>query len=198
LTELGKPRKLFFCLPIIPCLISLYSNKEVANVLQYRYKYMSKPGTTADVFNSEHYQNLRKKPVTIHRVSLGHNFFSQPNDIALGLSTDGFGPFKRQKHTCWPLILFLYNFPPKIRCTLSSIFGLSLIPGHKALKDYDSYLLPTVDELLELSRGVPAYDAKNQCMFMLFAYLILAFGDMPALAKLLRLKGHNFRKNPPS
>jgi Transposase family tnp2 len=191
LTELGKPRKLFFYLPIIPRLVSLYGNKEMANVLQYRHNYTSKPGTTADVFDSEHYQNLRKTRVTIGGETLGHNFFSQPTDIALGLSTDGFGPFKRRKHTCWPLILFIYNFPPAIRCKLASLHSLGVIPGHKAPKDYDSFLLPVVEELFKLSRGVPAFDAEHQRIFMLFAYLILAFGDMPALAKLLRLKGHN-------
>jgi hypothetical protein len=143
------------------------------------------PGTTADVFNGEHYRNLCKTPVTIGGTPIGHDFSSQPTDIALSLSTDGFGPFKRRKHTCWPLILFVYNLPPEIRCQLASILGLGLIPGPKAPKDFDSYLLPFVEELLKLARGVPAFDAEDQRMFILCAYLILVFGDMPAIAKLL-------------
>lgn len=122
---------------------------------------------------------------------IGHKFFSQPTDLALGLSTDGFGPFKRRKHTCWPIIVFLNNFPPELRMHLSKIFCVGLIPGIKAPKDSDSYALPVVEELLELAKGVPAFDAQQQRMFTLSTYLILIFGDMPTLAKLLRLKGHN-------
>ena len=190
-TECGKPRQNFFYFPLIPRLVNLYRNPAVAETLQYRHNYKSRSGTTADVFDGANYQTLRHTEVVIDGQPVGHKFFSQPTDLALGLSTDGFGPFKRRKHTCWPLVVFIYNFPPEIRTHLAQIFCLGMIPGPKAPKDYDSYLLPVVDELLKLAQGVPAFDGKQQRMFTLFAYLILAFGDMPALAKLLRLKGHN-------
>jgi hypothetical protein len=190
-TASGKPRQTFSYIPLIPRLVALYRNPAVAKTLQYRHNYKSKPTRIGDVFDSEHYRHLCETDVMIGGNPIGHKFFSQPTDIALSLSTDGFGPFKRRKHTCWPIILFLYNFPPEIRTLLGQIFSLGLIPGPKAPKDYDSYLLPLVEELLKLARGVPAFDAHSKRMFMLFAYLIYCFGDMPALAKLLRLKGHN-------
>jgi hypothetical protein len=190
-TQEGQARKTFFYIPLIPRLVALYRNPTVAEILQYRHNYKSKLGKTGDVFDGEHYQRLCKTEVTIHGISAGHKFFSQPTDIALGLSTDGFGPFKRRKHTCWPIILFLYNFPPEIRTHLTKIFALGLIPGPKSPKDYDSFLLPALEELLQLMRGIPAFDARYNRMFMLHAYLVLCFADMPALAKLLRLKGHN-------
>jgi Transposase family tnp2 len=183
--ECGKPWKVFFYLPFTPCLIGLYGNKTTASTLRYRHTYTSTPGTTADIFNGEHYRNLCKTPVTIGGTPIGHDFFSQPTDITLSLSTDGFGPFKHRKHTCWPLILFVYNLPLEICCQLASILGLGLIPGPKAPKYFDSYLLPFVEELLKLARGVPTFDTEDQHMFILCAYLILVFGDMPAVAKLL-------------
>lgn len=49
----------------------------------------------------------------------------------------------------------------------------------------DSFLIPYVDELFKLSEGVDAFDVRSMKLFMLHAYLILAFGDMPAIAKLM-------------
>jgi hypothetical protein len=190
-TGRGDPRKIYSYISIIPRLVNLYRNPTVADTLQYRHNYKSSPDSIGDVFDGEHYHHLCRTQVTVGGVPVGHKFFSQPTDIALGLSTDGFGPFKRRKHTCWPIILFLYNFPPEIRTHLAKIFYVGLIPGPKAPKDFDSFLLPLVEELIKLARGVPAFDARHNRMFMLFVYLIFCFGDMPAVAKLLRLKGHN-------
>ena len=33
-------------------------------------------------------------------------YFSDECDIALGLSTDSFTPFKKRDQLCWPIILF--------------------------------------------------------------------------------------------
>ena len=190
-TPSDKPRKLFRYLPLTPRLLALYTNANIAKTLRYRHDYQSQPSTSADVFDGSHYKRLCRTRVTIDGESLGHKFFSQPTDIAIGLSTDGFGPFKRRKQTCWPIITFLYNFPPEIRFKLENIFCLGMIPGPTAPKDYDSFLVPWVEELLKLAQGVPALDAYADCSFLLRVYLILAFGDMPALAKMLRLKSTN-------
>jgi hypothetical protein len=191
MTASGKPCKIYTYIPLIPRLVNLFRDPTVAAMLAYRDNYQSKPGVMADIFDGEIYRRLCNTSMTIGGSPIGHRFFSQPTDLALGLSTDGFGPFKRRKHTCWPIIVYLYNFPPEIRTRLGKIFCTGLIPGIKAPKDSDSYLLPVVEELLQLAKGVPAFDARQQRMFTLFAYLLLVFGDMPAVAKLLRLKGHN-------
>ena len=48
---------------------------------------------------------------------LDHPFFhfSDEQDIALSLLTDGFAPFKQCDKMCWPVIIFNYNLPPNIR-----------------------------------------------------------------------------------
>jgi hypothetical protein len=109
----------------------------------------------------------------------------------MGASTDGFGPFKHRKKTCWPIIIILYNLPPEIRTWLIYLLCVGVIPGPKAPKDMDSFLFPFVEELLALMRGVPAFDRRNMRQFVLRAYLIALFGDMPAVAKLMRMKGHS-------
>ncbi|QRV84668.1 Transposase family tnp2 [Ceratobasidium sp. AG-Ba] len=122
---------------------------------------------------------------------LPHRYFSSPTDIALGLSTDGFGPFKSRKQTCWPLLAFNYNLPPSIRHRLKNLLCLGIIPGPNSPKELDTFLAPFIQELEELARGVPAYDGENDRPFCLRGYLLVCFGDMPAVAKLMCMKGHN-------
>ncbi|KAG9123856.1 hypothetical protein FRC07_013733, partial [Ceratobasidium sp. 392] len=112
-------------------------------------------------------------------------------DVALGLSTDGFGPFKSRKQSCWPLILFNYNLPPSIRTQLKYIMCVGVIPGPNTPKELSTYLEPLICELEDLARGIPAFDVVDGHTFALRAYLIAAFGDMPAMAKLMSMKGPN-------
>jgi hypothetical protein len=72
------------------------------------------PKKTTDVFNSAHYRGLLQSKVTIDGKEIPYNFFSDSRDIALGLSTDGFAPFKKRKQTTWPIIFVNYNLPPDI------------------------------------------------------------------------------------
>ncbi|KAJ7718167.1 hypothetical protein B0H16DRAFT_1337632, partial [Mycena metata] len=95
----GRPRNSFQYLPLIPRLVNLFQDDAMAEKLDYRDQYQSVPGRTCDIFDGSHYQRLRKTKVTIENKTLPHKFFSQPTDLALGASTDGFGPFKRRKKT---------------------------------------------------------------------------------------------------
>ncbi|KAI0264690.1 hypothetical protein BC834DRAFT_802224, partial [Gloeopeniophorella convolvens] len=96
----NQPRRQFSYLPIIPRLVSFFHNKNLAEKMQYRAKYPSGNGPLEDVFDGAHYRRLRQVHVTIGSETLPHKFFSHPTDIAIGLSTDGFCPFKRRKQTC--------------------------------------------------------------------------------------------------
>lgn len=68
-----------------------------------------------DIFHGLRYRLLRDQTIFVHGRPLGHCFYSNDTDIALGLATDGFGPFKKRNQQCWPLILINYNLPPSIR-----------------------------------------------------------------------------------
>ncbi|PPR04228.1 hypothetical protein CVT24_013310 [Panaeolus cyanescens] len=188
-TPKGKPRKVFQYLPLIPRLHAMTSNLDMAKKMQYRSQYVHKEGQFNDVFDGTHYRKLRN--TLVRDQPLFH--FSDPRDIALGLSTDGFGPFKRRKHTCWPIILFNYNIPPEERMQKKHILNLGTIPGPKKPKDWDSFCYPLVQELLDLELGVKAFDPISRKAFNLHAYLILAFGDMPAVSLITRMKGQNGR-----
>jgi hypothetical protein len=111
--------------------------------------------------------------------------------IALGLSTDGFGPFKHRTKTAWPVILFNYNLPPKERFLKKNIISVGVIPGPKKPGDLDSFLWLLVQELLQLELGVFAFDAITTNVFLLCAYLIVVFGNIPAVSMIMCMKGYN-------
>lgn len=188
----GKPRKRFTYIPLIPRLVAFAGNEAMAAKMTYRaHTHRHIAGRTTDIFDGSNYRSLCGKKVELNGKTLDHKYFEDSRDIALGLSTDGFAPFKRRKHTAWPLVVFLYNLPPELRVLIDSILSLGIIPGPKKPIDADSFLWPFVRELLRLMHGVRAYDILSSKLFSLRAYLILAFGDIPAISMIMRMKGHN-------
>jgi hypothetical protein len=166
------------------------ANPTHAQKMRYRADYVQEPGILKDVFDGSHYRTLLNTFVPIDS-SIPFYFFSDPRDIALGLSTDGFAPFKRRSKTCWPMILFNYNLPPEIRFQKRYCIHVGTVPGPKKPWDWDSFCWPLVQELVQLEIGVQAFDAVSMVLFLLHAYLILAFGDIPAVALMMRMKGQN-------
>ena len=181
-------------MPIIPRLIALFLDKATAEKISYRHKYCETRDTEniTDIFDGTLYQELCEREVTVNGKTLPHRYFSDRRDIALGLSLDGFAPFKHRSNSAWPVILFNYNLPPDLRTHLNHILCYGVIPGPKSVKDVNSFLVPLHDELAELSEGVDdVLDLTTKEFFILRAYLILLFGDIPAISKLLMMKGHN-------
>jgi hypothetical protein len=185
------PRSCFEYLPVIPRLRAMVANSTYAEKMQYRSNHKCDPTKITDIFDGTHYTSLLGKYVTIDDEELPMLFFSDPRDIALGLSTDGFGPFKHRNKAAWPLILFNYNLSPEERFRKKHIIPLGSIPGPKKPLDLDSFLWPVVQELLQLEIGVSAFDVLSQKIFTLHAYLIVVFGDIPAVSMIMRMKGHN-------
>jgi hypothetical protein len=105
--------------------------------------------------------------------------------------TDDFGPFKKRKKTCWPIILFNYNLPPEICFWKKNCIHVATIPGPKKPWDWDSFCWPLTQELIQLEMGVKAFDTISCSIFLQHVYLILAFGDIPAMALIMRMKGQN-------
>ena len=192
----GRPRKSFVYLPIIPRLKAYLGNPDMADKMQYRAggrpgDYVRDPDIMKDIYDARHYQELQQKKIVVNGRELPRRFFEDPRDVALGLSTDGFAPFRRRTKTAWPLILYNYNLPPDIRFKLNYILGLGVIPGPKKPHDLDSFIWPLTQELLRLSIGVPTYDSLSKEFFVLCAFLILVFGDIPAISMVMSMKGHN-------
>ena len=190
----GLPRRRFTYIPLIPRLKAAAESHTLAEVMQYRAQYNHQPGVFGDVFDGENYRRLQDSPITVHGEVLKDNtgepsgikYFEDPRDVAIGLSTDG---FTVHGFTFWPLIIFLYNLPPTIRFLLQNILALGVIPGKPVL--VDTFLWPFLQEVWKLVSGILAFDALSSQNFILRAFLILILGDIPAIAMLMRMKGHN-------
>jgi len=148
---------------------------------------------TMDIFDGLHYHSLLREHVVVGDRRLPHNYFSDHCDIALRFATDGFAPFKRQKHTAWILLIFNYNLPLEQHFQKDNILCIRIIPGPKKPWNTDSFIHPLIRELLELAIGLSTYDALSSCLFTLHAYVITAFGDIPAISMLMHMKGYNSR-----
>jgi hypothetical protein len=144
-----------------------------------------------DIFDGLNYESLLGKHVTVNDRVLEHLFFSGRRDVGLGFSTDGYSPHKRKAKTAWPLVIYNYNLPPEERFQDANIIVLGVIPGPKKPHDFDSFAWPMVEEMLALAVGVETWDAHTKEFFMLRAYLIIIFGDIPAVSMFMRMKGHN-------
>lgn len=169
----------------------MLKDKTIVKQLKYRSNYTNTndDDTIRDIFDSSIYRNLLEKQVVVNGQTQGHKYFSDPRDVALGISLDGVTYFSRRKHSVWPVILINYNLPPKVRTRCDRILCYGVIPG--TVKNLDSYLVPLHDELEELAKGVSTLDPWEEELFWQHVYLILGFGDYPGISKLTRMKGHN-------
>lgn len=118
------------------------------------------------------------------------NFAANPQNVRLGLTTDGFNPFDNMSkpYSMWHVVVVVpYNLPP-CRC-MKKEFSITtlLILGNKAHgREINVYLRPLIDELKELwENGVPTYDKAINSVFNLRAALMWSINDFPAYANLL-------------
>ncbi|KAI5886458.1 uncharacterized protein SCHCODRAFT_02460237, partial [Schizophyllum commune H4-8] len=96
----GNPRRRFTYIPLIPRLRTFYGNLGMIDKLRYRHNFTCEPDYVQDVMDGSHYRTLRSQHVSVGGQTFTHKYFDDEHDIALGLSTDGFAPFKRRKKTC--------------------------------------------------------------------------------------------------
>ena len=146
------PRKKYTYTLLIPHLHGMYDNKLMCRELLYRHEHKlpsdssnltsdldSAIGMT-DIWDGKIYNELKGRHIGINGTQLNAKYFSDPHNLALGLSTDGFAPWHKWKYTAWPLLIINYNLPPDKQFHQKIILVLSVIPGPKKPKDIDSFL----------------------------------------------------------
>jgi hypothetical protein len=78
----------------------------------------------------------------------------------------------------WPVLLTPLNLPPWECVNPANFFMSLLIPGPKSPgKDFDVFLEPLIEELLELWKGVSTYDACTGRKFDLRAVVLWCIHD---------------------
>jgi len=116
------------------------------------------------------------------------DFASETRNVRLGLSSDGFNPFRTMSisHSTWPVMMHVYNYPPWLCMKSESTMLSLLIPGPQSSgNDIDVYLQPLIEELKQLWEfGVETYDASKDQTFQLRASLLWTISDYPGYAML--------------
>ncbi|XP_015054801.1 uncharacterized protein LOC107001164 [Solanum pennellii] len=107
--------------------------------------------------------------------SLHPDFANDARNVRLGLSSDGFNPFRTMSisHSTWPVMLMNYNLSPWTCMKLENIMLSIIIPGPSSPRnDIDVYLQPLIAELKELWEvGVETYDDVTNQTFLMRAAL---------------------------
>lgn len=98
------PRSSIKMMSIGDILAQKLADPETRQLMQYRVNREAEPCCVEDVFDGEHYKNLVSK-----------GYFSNPDDVAIGLFTDGFVNQNKGKSSYTMVHAIIYNFPPSIR-----------------------------------------------------------------------------------
>jgi hypothetical protein len=186
------PNKVLRHFPVVPRLQRMFASKKLSEQAQW-HKLKRKPvdNELSHPADGEAWKDFDKK----------YDWFAKDaRNVRLGLATDGFNPFGKMSasYSMWPVFLIPYNFPPW-ECMEQSNFMMGLlIPGPTCPgKDMDLFLQPLIDELLDLWKGVPTYDALTKKSFDLHAAIIWCIHDYPALSTLsgrVTLRAHIMEK----
>jgi hypothetical protein len=181
--ERGKPRKTFDYIPLIHRFRLQYADPKRATLLkQYRPTLEENPWEGV----RDYWDGLLYKEQKVE------GLFEDEHDIGLAFSTDGLSLFNVRQFSVWPIILLNLNLPPQLRVKKENILLCGIIPGPASPKDIHSFLFPLVEELKELEEGVPNVDdGSTKSQFTLNAYLCFCSGDLPAIAKVMGISGHN-------
>ncbi|XP_026428971.1 uncharacterized protein LOC113324910 [Papaver somniferum] len=127
--------------------------------------------------------------------SFSPEFSKEPRSVTLGISTDGFNPNGcfGLAHSCWPVIMGMYNLNPSLCMKREFSLLTLLISGHKAPgKNFDVYLEILVDELKQLWDGVIAFDSFSNTELLMRARLLWAIHDFPSLDTLSGCATHGY------
>ncbi|XP_026420318.1 uncharacterized protein LOC113316323 [Papaver somniferum] len=173
------PVKVLRYFPIVPRLRRLFQSAALAEQLIWHATNKSKDGKMRHPTDSLAWKHIDTKYP---------EFASDPRNLRLGLAADGFNPFGdlSAAHSCWPVMLVVYNLPPQLCMQGDNIILSMLIPGKKQPgNDIDVYLQPLIDDLFELwEKGVQVYDSFTKTDFNLKALLMWTINDFPAYGNL--------------
>lgn len=116
-------------------------------------------------------------------------FFSDTDNMALALSTDGVPLYKSSPVSVWPVYLVLYNLPPAIRMNSENVVLCALWIG--PVKPSMNVLLdPGSKYCLQLSTKGIKISTPSGCR-TIRAKLVVGVFDLPAKAAVLHCKQFN-------
>ncbi|XP_062014292.1 uncharacterized protein LOC133730785 [Rosa rugosa] len=184
----GVPGKVLWYFPPIPRFQKMFQSKHTAKTLTWHADERVKDDKLRHPADSPTWKLVDDKWPA---------FSSDPRNLRLALSSDGFNPHSSlsSRYSCWHVILVSYNLPPWLCMKRKYMMLTLLISGPKQPgNDIDVYLQPLIDDLKILWDGVEGvYDAYRNQYFTLKAVLFWTINDFPAYGNLSGsiVKGYN-------
>ena len=173
-----RPWKVLRHFPLIPRLKRMFRTPAISELMLWHAKNKSTDGLVRHPCDSKARRH-------VHEV-VDASFGCEDRNIHLGLAADGVNPFKLQRcsWSTWPVMLLNYNLPPWLSTKKFFIMLALLIPGKQSVTSefFDVYLEPLVEELVQLWKGVVAYDVLKDIghrAFKLRAVLLWTMHDFP-------------------
>jgi hypothetical protein len=166
------PNKVLRYFPIKPRLKRIFMHKETTRLTRWHDEERTKDGALRHPADSDVWKAIDKEHPKIARDSRHMRF---------GIASDGFNPFGKcnSNHSCWPVVLVPYNFPPWLCMKSSSLMLTLIIPGYPG-KDFHTFMQPVYDDLNELfDIGMPTYDSSRDEVFQLHAITLYTVSDYP-------------------
>ena len=142
-------------------------------------------GILSDVYSGKIWKDFQKYK--------GHDFLSLPRNYGLMLNFDFFQPIKHRKdYSVGVLYLVVLNLPRHLRFKWENVIVVGIVPSlDKEPKTLNEFLVPAVDELKALWRGVPLKTSLSSISLKFRAALLSIAADVPAARKLCGFKGHS-------
>ncbi|XP_074377076.1 uncharacterized protein LOC141718595 [Apium graveolens] len=174
------PRKILRYFPLVPRLQRLYMSEQTAKCMTWHHDRVVVEGQLSHAADGDEWKAFDAR---------FPRFAKEARNIRLGLSSDGFDPFRdplARDYTVWPVVMVVYNLPPSMCMKAPYMFMPLIIPGPTdPTKDLHVYLRPLIDELKMLwHTGVETYDRSSRKNFQMRAALMWTISDFPALAML--------------
>ncbi|XP_039119156.1 uncharacterized protein LOC120255387 [Dioscorea cayenensis subsp. rotundata] len=173
-----RPAKVLRYFPLIPRLQRIFMSSKTSTDMSWHANGRTKDGNLRHPADAEAWRSFDARYP---------DFASDPRNVRLDLSSDGFNPFKllSTSYSTWPIVLIPYNLPPWIGMKQSSFILSMIIPGEKGPgNDIDVFMQPLIKELKQLWTGVDTYDASLKQNFCMRAALLWPINDFPAYANL--------------
>ncbi|CCO36722.1 hypothetical protein RSOLAG1IB_12254 [Rhizoctonia solani AG-1 IB] len=193
----GKPRRVFEYLPTTPRFQGFFNNPEMVRKMEFRANYVQEKGAMDEIFDGTRYKELCKTPIVVNGEPQDVCYFDKKTgrrDIAYAVMLDGVNIMDNAASghsSCWPIMAQNLNLPPSERAKLRNLIPLGIIPGPNQPKDFNSFLLPFVEETIEQARGVRTFDITTGRHFTLRAHPLIISGDMQAIKHVIEMKGVN-------
>ena len=98
----------------------MFSSEEMVKHLRWHFSNKSNDGKLLHPLDSVTWDQMNAKDPS---------FAAEERNLRLGISTNGFNPFKNTTYSCWPILLVNYNLPLDLCMQKENIMLTLLIHG---------------------------------------------------------------------